>query len=716
MRFIMGHVVRSRKNTFITEEEQTMQRTFSKFAIVAATFAAIVAITVLTTGEPASPHRIGVVNDWSNHHLVFSNPGTYEAAVKTHASYAKWLTIRYDTRFILQQMKRHAEPTGMVEPENLAIGALWQLPGEAIAQPKPAPEPRPSPLKRLWTEGLSKGTVQPNAYPAKWGPSLTAGSCQYDYVAYPTGTAGSASAASIVAYYNLYSPCGGSVPSIYWAFNTGGTISTSPILSLDGTQVAFIQVSGTDASLVLLKPFFTVQGTVTAGSNTVTITSGTVTSADIGMQISGPGVPVGDTVSSVSGSTVTMATAANASYTAETLDITAVPGTVNTPISLTSQASGSAYRGCAAPCMLTLPLSGSVNDTLSAPFYDYSNDAIHVGDDSGNLHMFTGVFNGTPAEATSPWPVPVSGNKLTCPVYDSVTGNVLVGDTGGYFYSVSPAAIIAKSGNLGDVIMDAPLVDSSAGMAYVFVTTNNDTKTPSNAVFQFSTNFSAGSTGNGAATGTEVGPGGAGFYLYAGDFDNVYYQSSVPPSGNLYVIGNTSSTTGATLYQIPITNNSMGVAKGVSSGVAGPPWPSPQTEFCNNGTSACGVTTGGTCGTGVTCTSSGTDYLFFSVNVGHGCLAPSGYGCVLAYNISNPSSVGQSADLEVPDITSPGCWATGGFVIDNSQPVAAGTSQVYFVGLNGNTAGGAGSATSAKCASGSGNTILGYQASQASLK
>ncbi len=60
--------------------------------------------------------------------------------------------------------------------------------------------------------------------------------------------------ASIVAYNNLYSSCGGTVPSTKWAYFTGGTIQTSPALSLDGTQVAFVQSSaGNVASLVLLK-------------------------------------------------------------------------------------------------------------------------------------------------------------------------------------------------------------------------------------------------------------------------------------------------------------------------------------------------------------------------------------------------------------------------------------------------------------------------------
>jgi len=646
-----------------------MQRTFFKAAIVGPAFAAILGTAVMITGQPAlklsqqpaPPVLAGVPDDWSHHHLVFSNPGTYEEAVKTTASYVKWLTIQEDPRFILQQMKRHAaatgglsgemstggakatSPPGVVEPEDGANGTFRQGQEGEFSKAKPKPEPKPKALKKDWNEVLSTGTVQPNTFPAKWGPSLTSASCADDYVVYPTGAAGSSVQASIVAYANLYSgTCSGTVPSVYWAYNTGGTVSTSPTISWDGTQVAFIQVASSVASLVVLK--------WAVDSSLVTLTS-------------------------------------NASY-----------------------------PSCPAPCMIALTLSGSPNDTFSAPFYDSSHDAFYVGDDKGNLHMFTGVFGGTPTEVTapSPWAVSVGGKNITSPVYDPVTGNVFVGDMGGYLYAVgtgnmgTTAGSVTASANFGDAVIDAPLVDSSAERVYAFVTTS-----PSgfNAVCQFSTSFANGSTCTNGTNGQRVGTGGSGYYLYAGDFDNVYYQSTDPPSGNLYVLGNTASA--AALYRIPITSNVMGTPVSIS-GANTPPWPSPAVEFCNNGASACGVTTGGTCGAGVTCTSSGTDYLFFSIYYGTGCGASSTQGCIYAYNISNQSSLTLSSYMRMNDVSSPGCWATGGIVIDNSDP-SAGASQVYFIGLNGNSAGGAGGATSGKCKAGSGNNLLGYQAAQAGL-
>jgi hypothetical protein len=352
--------------------------------------------------------------------------------------------------------------------------------------------------------------------------------------------------------------------------------------------------------------------------------------------------------------------------------------------------------------MVTLAFSNLANDTFSAPFYSYLNDTAYVGDDSGNLHQFTGVFLGTPAEAGSPWPVNLSGSKLSSPVYDIGTGNVIVGDFGGTLYSVTSSG--AKNGSAstgGDVIADAPLVDSTAGKLYAFVTTIGT----HNTVYELSTNF----TGPTGASTKQVGTGGAGYYLYAGTFDNVYY-SSANSTGNLYVVGNTGATTGATLYQILITNSSMGnpvaAINGLTVNANGAyPWPSPLNEFCNNSASACTAN--------ATQTTAGTDYVFFSVNRGNknGCTHGAGNGCVLSYNVTTTTVTQSNSGLNVTTPGGNGCWPTGGIVIDNSSALA-GASQTYFIGLGTNTAGGSTGTTSANCAATTATTVSATQASQ----
>jgi hypothetical protein len=493
------------------------------------------------------------------------------------------------------------------------------------------------------TGGTAGAIVQPNLYPAKYSFSATTATCT-DFVVYPTGTGGATGAASIVAFSNLYAlGCTGTVPSVYWAYNTGGMVTTSPVLSLDGTQVAFVQVSGTTASLVLLK--------WSANSGT-------------------PTLPV----------TPTAATLAT-------------------------------YRACTAPCMVTLAFSGNHNDTFSSPFYHYNADVAWVGDDSGNLHEFTGLFAGTPAEAGSPWPVSLGASKVSSPVYDNSTGDLVVGDFGGVLHSVasSTGTVVGTTVSVGDVIADAPLVDSTTSELYAFVTTsNNATYLNDNVVYQLPTNFTAITIPAIKAVGT----GGAGYYLYAGTFDNLYY-SSATFTGNLYVVGNTGVTTGANLYQIPITNSAMGTPVAVVSGLSFSggtrPWPSPVEEFCNNGTSACI--------TSATQTTAGTDYIFFSVSRGTptGCTNTAGNGCVLSYNVSNPASVSVSGTgLNVTTPGGNGCWPTGGIVVDNSVPTGtlAGASQIYFMGLAGNAAGGSTGSTSSNCGASTAGTISATQASQ----
>ena len=97
----------------------------------------------------------------------------------------------------------------------------------------------------------------PTNFPAKFSFDITQATCASDpspdFVIFPTGLASSGTQASIVAYDNLYSGCGGTKPQVYWAYDTGGQVLTSPTYSLDGSQVAFVQTSGGVGTLVLLK-------------------------------------------------------------------------------------------------------------------------------------------------------------------------------------------------------------------------------------------------------------------------------------------------------------------------------------------------------------------------------------------------------------------------------------------------------------------------------
>ena len=418
-----------------------------------------------------------------------------------------------------------------------------------------------------------------------------------------TGGTGTAGQPTIVAFNQLYSSCGATVPATYWSFNTGAAVTqTSPVLSLDGKQVAFVQSAGTAASLVLLK--WSSTGTLGA-----------------------PAAPA----------SVTLAN----------------------------------YRACAAPCMTVIAFNTGPNDTNSSPFYDYINDILYVGDDSGKLHKFTGVFfNGTPAEVIVTWPVTVSAaNILSSPVYDSVSGLVFVGSaagaaTGGQLHSVNAATgALVSSGALSAAssvgVHDSPIVDSTAKRVYVFVgsgsgAANGSTCTggPCLTVYQFSAPFVANNTGTNVQVGRSrtTSPGNV---LYSGGFDNAYYTSGTPssPSGNLYVCGSRTGTVARpTLWKIPITANAMG-APVIGPLIAGANTDcSPITEVMNGA----------------------NDYIYASLAAGGNQTVCAG-ACIYLFNLTG-LTWGATA------VAGAGLAATGGtsgIIIDNIS-ATAGASQIYY--------------------------------------
>ena len=285
-------------------------------------------------GQVAPEITIGRPTDWTHHRLVFSDSDpTRNPHSESQIHGTRSESLIHSTRNALWQMRRDPSlrPTG-------TRGA------------GPHQEPTAT-IHKDWSKALSTGIVNPNTFPAKFSFNTTAFSCASDYVVYPTGSAGvGTTQATILAYNELYGTSGpsgtgcgsgtggGAVPVVYWAYDTafpqgsttndGSSVKTSPVLSLLGDQVAFIQVNGIGiANLVILK----------WSSNSSVVALNTATNN---------------------------VTPAN-------------------------------YHACSAPCMTQITLNKSPNDTWSAPFYDYDNDVIYVGDDSGGC-ISSPVFSSVP--------------------------------------------------------------------------------------------------------------------------------------------------------------------------------------------------------------------------------------------------------------------------------------------------------------------------------
>ena len=541
----------------------------ARFFRLGAGFVGLLALGCALTVSAAKPSRRGIAlpTDWSHRHLIFSQPRSVEQAIH----------LQQDPRF-RQQLYRRALPL-MLPPDRQEMGGI-----HAPQQPHLRFPVRIPPRERstgLWSQSLGAGAgVGAVNFPAKFSFNSGVADCGNDYVVYSTGLAGSSSQASLIAFNNLYSGCEDAVPSVYWAYDTSGQtlplpsgqILTSPVLSLDGTQLAFAQSNGGIGSLVLLK------------------------------WAASPGVTVD------------------------------APGDLTTVLP-------AGYLTCTAPCMTRIVLHGGSfdnDDTTSSVYYDYVSDTAWVGDFHGYLHRFSPVFAGPPAEVGVPWPIqlqPTGASPLASPVYDSGSGNVFVGDTGGFFYSVNAASGAVTQSSLldhGTGIRSGPIVDSTAGVAYVFSSNDGGTACagPCAAVYSFAAGFAGGTAGTKATVGASATTPNP---LYEGDLDSAY-ENSTNASGNLYVCGNTGGA--PTLYQVHIAAGGV-----LGSAVAGPALASgttgcsPVTDYLNPNA------TGGA-----------TEYIFASAQT-DGVSAPClGGGCIMNFK-STPwqASTAYTVGQEVVD-------------------------------------------------------------------
>jgi hypothetical protein len=480
-------------------------------------------------------------------------------------------------------------------------------------------------------------TVGAGNFPAKFSFNAGTASCS-DFVVYNTSLAGSATQASVVAFNNLYAGSGGlcgAAPSTYWAFNTGGTVVTSVVLSLDGSQVAFVENNSpvTQATLVLLK---------------WAASSGTLASPD------------------------TLIAVSNAAYSTCT-----IPCMTTIPFSLDG-------------------VSLTMGDLLSSPFYDYTGDILYVGDGKGYLHKFTSVFlsKGTafPSETissgTNIWPASTSNNyPLTDPVYDQDTGWVFVGSLFGTLKRVNavvgggagPANAILKTAQMdtAEVNFDGPLLDSTNGVLYLVVSDSAVLPPQTggvSALYTFPVNFAMGADG----VQTILSADGPGTAIYLGTFDNQWFLGN---GGNMYACAPAAGAGNniPTLYQITVSTTgvlgSVSTGPTLSTSASGPPLCSPVTEFFNPSNTSGGIHP------------TGTDLIFLSVTNFGKQAAPvrcaANTGCLMSFDVTSGATISSSSATAA---TTNEAGGTSGIIVDGSS-ASAGASQIYFNPLTSTTCG-----------------------------
>ena len=484
-------------------------------------------------GKPATAaqsNRVSLVEDWSHRHLVYSHPQTI----------IQNLRIQQQQRYVQQVLRRN-----YISPQPISSRPISPFAPVDRWRPNPVPKPisfhepeMTNDLHRDWAVVMNAAgqTMGDGSFPAKYVFNVnSAPDCVNDFVVFTTSTTDGA-AVDIYALNNLYvnaagtGVCSGTAPNVLWAYHIqshAGKSVGSPVLSADGTQVAWMEGGGGIAQLHILKPY-------TGGG------AGT---------LAAPETPV------VSGTA--------AGYRA------CVPATG------------------AGACLYNIAYGNLDDDTgdhgiidPSSPYYDYSDDIAFVGDDQGNLHLFAGVFKGDPAEVlsgSSPWAFVPDGDAIGSPVFDETSEHVFVGDAGGqltyvtigagpgYARTVGATWIIPN----GALIADAPIVDSTTQEVFVFANT-----TVGAVVGEATTSLATQTT-------VPVGTDNANLF-HAGTFDNNYYTSDTGAgtgTGNLYVCGNNG--TDPELVQIAVAGGTIGAATDVFTAATANTECSPVTEFYN---------------------------------------------------------------------------------------------------------------------------------------
>ncbi|MGC1477733.1 MAG: hypothetical protein WA804_17935, partial [Terriglobales bacterium] len=112
--------------------------TGSRLAVVLVVLAMVVVTTVSMTGQEAQVNPAkGMPSDWTHRHVVFSQPGTADEAIR-NGTYERWLKITSDPRYVIQQQNRSANASGdAVERSSLS--------GDVSAAMRAATEPRVEP-------------------------------------------------------------------------------------------------------------------------------------------------------------------------------------------------------------------------------------------------------------------------------------------------------------------------------------------------------------------------------------------------------------------------------------------------------------------------------------------------------------------------------------------------------------------------------------------
>lgn len=355
---------------------------YGAVAVLCAAFFVLVGFARAQESAPAPAMHTGVPQDWSQRHILFSRKGLAQ-----HPE-----MIDREPRILHQAMQR------------------WQAPNSGVFQGvAPALPLGGSGNGRDWNVAFTAGRVAANMFPAKFSfdPSAPP-DCTNDFVVFGLATVGTAIHPNLIAFNNLYVNgtgtgfCAGTAPKVLFAYNittvAGGRISTSPILSVDGKKIGFVEsVPGATPSAV-----FHVLTWSPGGALNVAITP-----------------PVGTMTS------LTYSPASNSTTSSPYIDYTNDNAYLGSDKGLMYKITG-VFRGTPAPAGGFWPLTLSTNFHLSPPVLDTRLGLLMVGSANGNLYQ----VNTTSGAIAVPLIVGKSGSTspgiVAAPIVDVTNGTTFV--------------------------------------------------------------------------------------------------------------------------------------------------------------------------------------------------------------------------------------------------------------------------------------------------
>ena len=459
------------------------------------------------TSSPSSSSHVGIIQDWSTQHVIYTRNGSVE----------DMLTARSDPRFLNSYLLHYAREhrTPAAAPTDQA-----QTPAQDLERLLP-PQRLKTPVKSKHTKvdwAVNLGGTYGMAIgesPAFWGyspigtPTCTTSSSQIgDFIVYSLkATPAKGSQANLVGLTNLYTGsnpagiCTGSAPTFLfsYAIGTGGSL-LSPVLSLDGTKVAWIENTGTGSGQAVFHVTTWAYGegtNATTGAVAVDVENGTCTSG-------------------------------------KSCDVAIDYTTLTT------------LTGCSADSYI---------NTNSEIYVDYPSDTAYVGADSGILYHVKGVFKGTPTFDYCTTVSSGAGTALSGGLYDSQlsTPEFFISDSKKVYAYTFGASGFTQKGTYtygaGTLTGPGPLLDAFNNYIYLF---SADDIAGHSSVTQITTSLTS-------PTAVPLGSASGNTYpiLFYGTFDNNYFNNGPKGTGStLYSCGGYASNTSAqALYAIGFTSS-----------------------------------------------------------------------------------------------------------------------------------------------------------------